>query len=168
MLTVVKMRSSDGPNPLISTSLGKLAVIDRAWCPPGGLAPPANEEFWLVDVVREMHPGRARGAFLVQPRHCVSRVRPDGRLDTPLLYLLPGMYSIALVTPGPALRPVAIVKPDELDGRDWVLSLDAAKIIGSTRNESGDRVYSVVLNLGGEPWTHVRQRRAEDLYGAED
>lgn len=153
MLTTVKFRSvKDGPSPIISSTLGKIAVIDRAWRPIPGVEPPSaeREEFWLVDVVREAQPGKHQGCFIVRPVRCIAREQ-NGKFDRPLLYLLPGMYSIEMYQPSPVLGVVAIVTPTEYDGQDWILPLDSIKLISSIRN-----TYATVLNLGGRMWQHVR------------
>ncbi len=153
MLTLVKFRPSTGRSPIISTTLRKVAVIDREWQPlPGGESPSLDvEEFWVVDVVRETSPGQAKGCFIVRPVRCAARPRPDGSLDRPLCYLIPGTFQINIVTPGFMLQSVAIVTPNEQDGQAWTLSMDVAKMITSIRN-----TYALVVNLGGKPWRHVR------------
>jgi hypothetical protein len=159
MLTCVKFRpAKGGASSIISTTLGKIAVVDRAWRSPGMVPSEEVEEFWLVDVIREAQPGKAQGCFIVRPVRCIARAREDGSFDRPLLYLLPGTYSIDPIVPGPGLRPVSIVTPGEVDGQDWTLSLDAVKIIMSIRNS-----YAVVVNLGGSMWHHVRQPKGNGM-----
>jgi len=153
VFTVVKFRSNVGANPLISTTLRKHVVVDKQWSPDPNLEQPRHDEFWLVDVVRETSPGLSHGCFIARPVRRVSR-SVDGVATPPLIHLLPGTYEIQMLYPaGPVNGAVAVVTPHERDGVDWMLPLDATRLISSIRG-----TYAVIVNLGGAMWNHVRRR----------
>lgn len=88
-----------GHHAVISRTFGKVAIVDGAWL--RALAPhcrpPANEEFWLVDVIRDSALGTNRGVLSVVPRYCVqpgevTRLFPgsfDEDLQDGILYVRP-------------------------------------------------------------------------------
>ncbi len=151
MLSIVKFYTNRPDdyrrNRVFSRTLCKIAVVDNEWTPADGRRP-AGSEFWLVDVVKESSPGKPRGAFVVRPVRYVAREQHDGSLDSPIMRLLPGMFTSALVYPGGSLGAGVVVITPRHQDTDWIFGMDAARLLIRAHN-----AYALVVNLGGEQWS---------------
>ncbi len=77
-------------NTLLSRTFGKCALIDDSWLKENeskaNFRIPKEGEFWVVQVIKETHPGIPKGAILVRPEQHIpySDVTP----------LLMGQYTV--------------------------------------------------------------------------
>ena len=106
-------KAPDGGAKLISRTLGKFGIIDRA---SPKAAEVGNQEVWVSKIVSEISPGRNHGAFLLSP---ISRVEDP---DNQLLKLIPGFYSVDMV------GKVAVLTPKTDNSSYWVLSQSTRRI----------------------------------------
>ena len=87
--TIVKFyenHMADNSNKIMTKTLLKVGFVDNEWLDTSnGSRAPKDGEFWLVDVVHETCPYKAKGCFLMHPIRLVD--------NTSLNRLLPGMYT---------------------------------------------------------------------------
>jgi hypothetical protein len=100
---VAKFRANarvEAAHAVISRTFGKVAIVDGAWVrsiAPRAKRMPADEEFWLVDVIRDNALGTNRGVLSLVPRYPVepnevTRLFPgsfDEFLQDGILYVRP-------------------------------------------------------------------------------
>lgn len=147
--------TKEGEAPLISRTLGKVAIVARAYMERARVNPkhhqmPGPQEFWRVLIIKELQKGQRAGCFLVQP---MERVDEDS-----LLHLAPGMYvmekrgGVLVVTPNP-----------EYQGRNCIMPLEFKHMYAA---QSG--TYSTLVDVTPPKIAPVfedrRSRRAENPY----
>lgn len=131
-------KPAPGKNPIVSKTLGKVAIIARAYGDRvarsnGSLAMPQSQEFWRVRILKELERGSRKGCFLVEP---IVKVEYED-----ILHLVPGMYTHIvehgrmLVTPNP-----------EYQGRACILPLDHKQLF-SQRNG----ISSMIVDVSTKP-----------------
>lgn len=96
---------------LISRTFGKVAIVDRAWTSAmsGHVETPKNDEFWLVDIVRDQFPGTNRGVLILHPRYPLAATEPTR--------LFPGTFDEEIVD------GILYVRPKHA-GPYWIASLN--------------------------------------------
>lgn len=101
---------------LISRTFGKVAIIDRVWTQTmaGHVKFPENDEFWLVDVCKDMSPGTNRGVLILRPRYALARTEPTR--------LFPGTFDEELVD------GILYVRPKH-PGPYWIASLSLKELL---------------------------------------
>jgi len=146
---------SEGDAPIISRTLGKVAIVSRAYMERNRTDSkhnpmPADQEFWRVHIVKELKPGKREGCFLVQP---MEKVDVES-----LLHLAPGMYSIEskqgglYVTPNP-----------EYQGRNCIMPLEH-KHVFANRTHAYCTIVDVTRPKESVPFDIVRTRFGENPY----
>ena len=133
MRTTIKFFKNPHENArskLISRTLLKLAKVNRDW--PG--THPQHQELWHVRIVDEMHHGKSKGFFIVDP---INRVQ-----DTSLIHLPPTMFNDELHNGVLVITP-KITQEDTY----WILAKDHKKMLARKHN-----TYAVVVNQGGNLW----------------
>lgn len=101
---------------LISRTFGKVAIVDRAWTAAmaGHVELPRNDEFWLVDVVRDQFPGTNRGVLILHPRYPLAAAEPTR--------LFPGTFEEELIDGTLYVRP-------KHAGPYWIASLNLKDLL---------------------------------------
>jgi len=134
METIVKFfenSDKDNPNPIISRTLCKIAVVDRDWTRNNPDKIPKAGEFWRVRIVRETCIGMTKGCFIVHPLEQV--------LDTDLVHLAPGFFEEEMN------NRVLVLKPKNAE--NYILPLSYKRHCLVQKN-----VYAIIVNLGGTLW----------------
>ena len=99
-------------NHLITRTLGKFGVIDSKWEPIDNNTP-KDGEFWLVELVRETSPAKAKGVFILRPIRQIS--------TSEVQRLSPGMYDEENE------EGTIIITPNLRDDLYWMLPLSLRK-----------------------------------------
>lgn len=125
---------------LITRTLGKIGVLDRAFVMAmRGRRPQANE-WWYCEAVRETGAGTERGLWVLKPLQWVERTERQGFLENDIAYLFPGAYDIHRA--GNTL----LVYPKRV-GPNWIISNPMRRhLMRKYRQaEAGYEVNSVVV-----------------------
>ncbi len=106
---------------IISRTFGKVAIIDRAWAQSmqDHVEMPKNDEFWLVDVCKDMCAGTNKGVLVVMPRYPLERGEP--------MRLIPGGFEEQLVD------GILYVYPKH-PGPYWISSLSMKDLLKAQHN----------------------------------
>lgn len=96
-------KAPSGKVQCISRSMGKLAIVEN-----NTEADVRDKELWHCKIIKEIHPGQNRGAFIIKP---LKRIEPES-----IKKLIPGFYTEK--DQGNAL----ILTPKENKSDYWVLS----------------------------------------------
>ena len=146
MATIVKFRSRKASRKkrnvkprgvvpdLLARTCMKIGVVDVNWVPPKDFVLPNPEEWWIVHIVHETHPGRNKGCLILRP---ISKVE-NGSMNI----LLPGFFDQYCPNPG-----TMIVTPKNDPHGMWYLPL---KLKNTMMAQMG--LSLIVANLGGAYW----------------
>jgi len=111
MKVVLKFFSSKGPNgemKLVSRTLGKLSLIEEKY-----VNIVKDQEIWICEIEKEIHPNRNQGFFLVKP---VELVPPEK-----IKKLIPGFYSHV------SHERTIFLYPKSSPNEPWLVSLNTRK-----------------------------------------
>lgn len=146
MATIVKFRSRKaskkrrnvkprGAAPdLLTRTCMKIGVVDVNWVPPKDFIMPQAEEWWIVHIVHETHPGINRGCLIM---------RPISKVDIASMNILvPGFFEKDQPNPG-----TLVVTPKNDPHGLWYLPL---KLKNKMMSQMG--LSLIVANLGGSYW----------------
>jgi len=111
-------------NPLITRTMKKIGVIDKAYKPDDPESSPKDGEFWKVIIKDEIRPGKPEGCFILTP---ITAINP-----TDVVKLLPGMYEERRED-----SAIAIIPKD--NNHNWVLPL---------RHKQKIDAHTIVVVLG--------------------
>lgn len=125
MTTVAKFIWNAKPGKesnIISRTFGKVAIVDRAWSQSmqDHVEMPRNDEFWLVDVCKDMCSGTNKGVLVVMPRYPLERHEPTR--------LIPGSFEEELID------GILYVYPKH-PGPYWIASLSLKEILMARHNQ---------------------------------
>lgn len=124
-------KAPDGSMHCISRTLGKFSIIDHEYA--GNVK---NREIWVCQIIREIHPGQNKGAFILRP---VKRI-PDP--ETMIRKIIPGFYKTEVVN-----NKTALIIPNTDPGDYWMLSK-------ATRQIFSKKFYSVIVPIAYSEYAH--------------
>lgn len=151
----VNKNVSEGEAEVISRTLGKIAIVSRAYIERHRQNPkhnpmPDDQEFWRVHIVKELQPGKRAGCFLVQP---IEKVEVDS-----LLHLAPGMYHIE------SRKNALYVLPNpEYQGRNCIMPLEHKHVFAG-RMSAYCTIVDVTRPKQTPTFDIVRTRHGENPY----
>jgi hypothetical protein len=108
---------------------------------------PSAEEFWVCDIIEELHAGQIKGCFLVRP---LEKIQYGDLIPLTAINCTLHAYRFCKGEPSSGITLVVDpVQPVSPQGKrlPWFLPLKHKKQL-KTRE-----VVSVVVNLGGSLWT---------------
>lgn len=151
MITLVKFiknRQEDAPpnNKVISKTLGKTGVLSWEHITSKDMIPQA-EEFWYVDVLKEIGAGTAKGVFMLRPlKKVAQKVKGEG---PDIIHMIPGTYTTDVIGNTILLHPKILNHPKEL-GPNWICSLTMRrKLINKYREGDTYKVNSIIVVFDG-------------------
>lgn len=112
MKVVLKFFSSKGPNgntKLVSRTMGKLSLIEES---SANIV--KDQEIWICEIEKEIHPNRNHGVFLVKP---LKIVKPES-----IKKLIPGFYSNI------SYEKTMFLYPKNFPSDPWLLSINTRKV----------------------------------------
>lgn len=111
MKVVLKFYSSKSPNgemKLISRTLGKLSLIEESY-----INIVKDQEIWICEIEKEIHPNRNQGVFLVKPIELISPEKVNK--------LIPGFYSYV------SHEKTIFLYPKSSPSEPWLISINTRK-----------------------------------------
>jgi hypothetical protein len=120
MLTLVKFISNEKQkrgNPIITRSLGKIGVIDSSiW--DRMLNRPRSDEFWYVEILKEVGDGTRQGCFILKPIKKIGTTKTLGYLAPDIHRLIPGTFKTVKKANSLLIYPH---KVNGIEGPNWIL-----------------------------------------------
>lgn len=151
MITLVKFiknKQDDAPpnNKVISRTLGKTGVLSWEHITSDELIPQA-EEFWYVEVLKEIGAGTPKGVFILRP---IQKVSQKTKGDGPdITHMIPGTYTSEVRGNTILLYPKILNYPDSL-GPNWICSLVLRrKLMNKYREGNTYKVNSIIVVFDG-------------------
>lgn len=105
----------------ISRTLGKFSIVDH-----DHKSKVQAKDIWLCQIVKEIHPGQNKGAFILRP---VEKIDPEN-----IRKIIPGFYNIQTI------NRAAIITPNTDPNDFWLLSK-------ATRQIFSKKYYAVVVPI---------------------
>jgi hypothetical protein len=120
MITLVKFITNPKQkrgNSIITRSLGKIGVIDSTvW--ENILNRPRDNEFWYVEILKEVGAGTRQGCFVLKPLKKISTTTNLGYLSPDIHRLIPGTFEIVKRGNSLLIYPHRV---NGIDGPNWIL-----------------------------------------------
>lgn len=129
--TNYKSPTTTNENAVISRTLLKIAVVSRHYCQKHPDRMPKHGELWKCRIVKEIHSGKNKGAFIVESLEKID--------DKSIIHLIPGWYDDKLV------NGRLLVIPRKRD-TNWILPLTHKRIMAEERG-----AYCVIVQLDAIP-----------------
>lgn len=136
-------QDSTNANKVFSRTLGKISFVSNDY--EGDL--PCAEEFWICDVIEELHAGQIKGCLLVRP---TQKIAYSDLLPLSPLHCTLHVHRFCKGEPSSGItlvvKPVLLTSPQGTM-LPWFLPLKYKKQLKTKE------VVAVVVHLGGPLWT---------------